>query len=49
MAILFLLFDVEVALLIPLSPTLYAGAVFLGVLIGGFVFEYSFGSLDWVY
>jgi len=48
-AILFLLFDVEVALLIPLSPTLLTRAVFLGVLVGGFVFEYSFGSLDWVY
>lgn len=47
-AILFLLFDVEVALLIPLSFTLLTGAVFLAVLVGGFVFEYGFGSLDWV-
>merc|ERR1712212_99114 len=43
-AILFLLFDVEVALLIPLSSTLLTRAVFLSVLMGGFVFEYSFGS-----
>merc|ERR1719209_1940952 len=43
-AILFLLFDVEVAILIPLSPTLLIRAIFLVVLMGGFIFEYSYGS-----
>ena len=47
-AILFLLFDVEVALLIPISYSVGGGFVFLMGLVVGAAFEYTVGSLDWV-
>ena len=47
-AILFLLFDVEVALLIPMSYSVGGGFVFLIGLVVGAAFEYTVGSLDWV-
>ena len=47
-AILFLLFDVEVALLIPISAAVGGGFVFLIGLVVGAAFEYTVGSLDWV-
>ena len=47
-AILFLLFDVEVALLIPMSAVVGGGFVFLIGLVVGAAFEYTVGSLDWV-
>ena len=45
-AILFLLFDVEVALLLPLGSKLSGGILFLGALVLGTALEYGVGSLD---
>ena len=45
---MFLLFDVEVALLIPISTMVGGGFVFLVGLVVGAAFEYTVGSLDWV-
>ncbi|KMN81633.1 NADH-quinone oxidoreductase subunit A [Chromobacterium alkanivorans] len=54
-AILFILFDLEVAFLIPWAVTLKelggfglgAMMVFLGVLVVGFVYEWKKGALQW--
>ncbi len=53
-AILFIIFDVEIAFLIPLailSPmtweVLAPGLGFLGILTLGFVYEWKKGALDW--
>ena len=52
-ALLFIIFDLEVAFLFPLvgTPTGVAGTWFavgfLGVLTGGFVYEWSRGALQW--
>ena len=45
-AILFLLFDVEVALLLPMGSKLSGGILFLGALVLGTALEYGVGSLD---
>ena len=45
-AILFLLFDVEVALLLPMGGKLSCGILFLGALVLGTALEYTVGSLD---
>ena len=45
-AILFLLFDVEVALLLPIGRRLSCGILFLGALVLGTALEYRVGSLD---
>jgi len=47
-AILFLLFDVEVALLLPMGNQLRSTIIFLGALVIGTALEYGVGSLDWV-
>ena len=47
-AILFLLFDVEVALLMPIGNRLDMGYIFLSALVIGTGLEYGVGSLDWV-
>lgn len=54
-AILFILFDLEIAFLFPwavslreIGPTgFWAGMVFLGILGVGFVYEWKRGALDW--
>ena len=54
-AILFILFDLEVAFLFPwaaalkeLGPTAFwAAMVFLGILLVGFVYEWKKGALNW--
>jgi NADH-quinone oxidoreductase subunit A len=54
-AILFILFDLEIAFLFPwavglkdLGATgLWAVVVFLGILVVGFVYEWKKGALDW--
>ena len=45
-AILFLLFDVEVALLLPIGRKLSSGILFLGALVLGTALGYGVGSLD---
>merc|ERR1719187_1257616 len=48
LGLLFLIFDVEVLLLV---PSLFTGALvlrFLFILLLGLVFEYSYGSLSWM-
>ncbi len=54
-AILFILFDLEIAFLFPWAVSLkeigavgfWAMMVFLGVLVVGFVYEWKKGALDW--
>ncbi len=54
-AILFILFDLEVAFLFPWALILkqvsdvgfWSMMVFLGILLVGFVYEWSMGALDW--
>ena len=54
-AILFILFDLEVAFLIPWAvvmkdvgwPAFGAVAVFLAILVVGFIYEWKKGALDW--
>ena len=54
-AILFILFDLEVAFLLPWAavikevglPGFFAMMVFLGVLVVGFVYEWMKGALEW--
>ena len=54
-AILFILFDLEIAFLIPWATTLneigltgfLAGVVFLAILVVGFAYEWKKGALDW--
>lgn len=54
-AILFILFDLEIAFLFPWAVSLremgatgfWAGIVFLGILAVGFIYEWKRGALDW--
>ena len=52
-ALLFIIFDLEVAFLFPLVGGVFppggvaVGVVFLGVLTAGFVYEWSAGALQW--
>jgi NADH-quinone oxidoreductase subunit A len=54
-AILFILFDLEIAFLFPWAIALkeigavgfWAGVVFLAILSVGFVYEWKKGALDW--
>ena len=54
-AILFILFDLEIALLFPWAVSLkeigatgfWAMMIFLGILVVGFVYEWKKGALDW--
>ena len=54
-AILFILFDLEIAFLFPMAVVLpgiglfgfVAMMIFLGVLVVGFVYEWKKGALDW--
>lgn len=54
-AILFILFDLEIAFLFPWAVSLqeidstgfWAGMVFLGILAVGFIYEWKRGALDW--
>ncbi len=54
-AVLFLIFDLEISFLFPMAVTLAALSVvdfisvfiFLGILTAGFVFEWKKGGLDW--
>jgi NADH-quinone oxidoreductase subunit A len=54
-AILFILFDLEIAFLVPWATAFskiglqgfLAGVVFLAILVVGFVYEWKKGALDW--
>ena len=54
-AILFILFDLEIAFLFPWAVVLeelgttglLAMSVFLGILVVGFIYEWRKGALDW--
>jgi NADH-quinone oxidoreductase subunit A len=54
-AILFILFDLEIAFLFPWAAALkevgpvgfWAVVVFLGILVVGFIYEWKKGALDW--
>ena len=54
-AILFILFDLEIAFLFPWAVALkevgavgfWAAVVFLGILVVGFIYEWKKGALDW--
>ena len=54
-AILFIIFDLEIAFLFPWAVVLeeigmagfWAMMIFLGVLVGGFIYEWKKGALDW--
>ena len=54
-AILFILFDLEIAFLFPWAvslrdigaPGFWARMVFLGILVVGFLYEWKKGALDW--
>ena len=54
-AILFIIFDLETAFLFPWAivlhklgwPSLFAMAIFLGLLIIGFIYEWKKGALEW--
>jgi NADH-quinone oxidoreductase subunit A len=54
-AILFILFDLEVAFLVPWAVAMnevglvgfWAMMIFLGILIVGLIFEWKKGALDW--
>jgi NADH-quinone oxidoreductase subunit A len=54
-AILFILFDLEIAFLFPWAVSLrdigstgfWSVMVFLGILVVGFVYEWKKGALDW--
>ncbi|MEE8119810.1 MAG: NADH-quinone oxidoreductase subunit A [Gammaproteobacteria bacterium] len=54
-AILFIIFDLEIAFLVPWAVTLdaigvfgfVAMAIFLGVLVIGFIYEWKKGALEW--
>ena len=54
-AILFIIFDLEIAFLFPWAvvldtigmPGLIAMAVFLGILVVGFIYEWKKGALEW--
>jgi NADH-quinone oxidoreductase subunit A len=54
-AILFILFDLEIAFLFPWAvalreigqPGFWAMMIFLGILVVGFVYEWKKGALDW--
>jgi NADH-quinone oxidoreductase subunit A len=54
-AILFILFDLEIAFLIPWAVAFsdigavgfWAGVMFLAILVVGFVYEWKKGALDW--
>jgi len=55
-ALFYLIFDVEVALIWPIAviyqkhaePALIATAIFMGIIIVGFIYEWYSGSLDWI-
>jgi NADH-quinone oxidoreductase subunit A len=54
-AILFILFDLEIAFLVPWAVALrdigatgfWAMMIFLGILVVGFAYEWKKGALDW--
>ena len=54
-AILFIIFDLEIAFLFPWAvvldkigaPGLWAMSVFLGILVIGFIYEWKKGALEW--
>nr|AKS04365.1 NADH dehydrogenase subunit 3 [Parasagitta elegans] len=47
-SIIFLVFDVEVSLVFPMIYSLYQVLSFLLVLLGGLVYEWSYGGLQWM-
>ena len=48
LAIIFLVFDVEVSLLLPCLYSSLFALPFLLLLLLGLIFEYSYGGLDWI-
>nr|AKS04353.1 NADH dehydrogenase subunit 3 [Parasagitta elegans]AKS04384.1 NADH dehydrogenase subunit 3 [Parasagitta elegans] len=46
--IIFLVFDVEVSLVFPMIYSMYQVLSFLMILLGGLVFEWAYGGLNWM-
>ena len=46
--IIFLVFDVEVSLVFPIIYSIYQVLSFLMILLGGLVFEWAYGGLNWI-
>lgn len=47
-SIIFLVFDVEVSLVFPMIYRLYQVLSFLLVLVGGLIYEWRYGGLQWM-
>nr|AKS04300.1 NADH dehydrogenase subunit 3 [Parasagitta elegans] len=47
-SIIFLVFDVEISLVFPMIHSLYQVLSFLLVLLGGLLYEWTYGGLQWM-
>nr|AKS04236.1 NADH dehydrogenase subunit 3 [Parasagitta elegans] len=47
-SIIFLVFDVEISLVFPMIYSLYQVISFMMVLLGGLLYEWSYGGLQWM-
>ena len=47
-AVIFLVFDIEIVLIIPIVFSGMIVSSFLGILIGGAIYEWGYGGLNWL-
>nr|AKS03986.1 NADH dehydrogenase subunit 3 [Spadella cephaloptera] len=47
-AVIFLVFDIEVALIIPMPMSFLSIQIFLMILVSGLFYEWFYGGLDWM-
>nr|AKS03964.1 NADH dehydrogenase subunit 3 [Spadella cephaloptera] len=47
-AVIFLVFDIEIALIIPIPMSFLSIQIFLMILVGGLFYEWFYGGLDWM-